>query len=484
MPPVNKNKYFESLKYKPHSGQQKYHDSDARFRVAACGRRFGKTLMVARDRQPQLVANKDFLGWIVGPTYALAEKEFRVFWNDLMVTRGLLRNKNVKRAYNLRGGEMYIELPSNSRLEVKSATQPEYLVGEGLDFAIMSEAAKHSQETWERFIRPALTDKRGGADFPSTPEGYNWFHDLWLKGQNPGFKSYASWRFPSYLNDYLFPEGYEDEEIQELLKTVTPEWFAQEIEADFASFVGKIYSEFNIETHCINYEFNPDWPNYVAFDWGFSDPLAAVEFQVSPSEDVYVWREHYKSFLTLPENLRIMKEREQPEGYRIDLCFGDAADPAAVRTVNQIFGPCIADPESKSNWRQGIDLVKKFLREYDTGDRDDYERPVVRPKYYVDFSCENHIKEMQSYRTKVSVIVKESNEAGAARKENDHTCDAMRYAMMHLFELGAESSLADVVPTQAPTQIRKDTTLIQRELAMDTDLVGVSGGYFSMNRRF
>src|SRR3954454_14300699 len=145
-----KKAWFERIGYVSKPQQWGYHNSDARFRVPVCGRRFGKSTMAGRDLEPYLMT-PDKRDWIVGATYDLAEKEFRVIWDDMIVKLGLGREKRLKRGYNKRSGEMYLEFPWQTRLEVRSADHPEYLVGEALDGAIMSEAAKQKKETWERF---------------------------------------------------------------------------------------------------------------------------------------------------------------------------------------------------------------------------------------------------------------------------------------------------------------------------------------------
>ena len=168
-----KAKYFQTIGYTPHPKQWLYHNSEARFRVPVCGRRFGKSMMAGKDLQPDLfLPNQRF--WIVGPTYDLGEKEFRVIWDDLIIAQELGKDKRIKKAYNKRSGDMYIEFPWKTRLEVRSADHPENLVGEALNGVIVSEAAKHKVDTWERYIRPALADKQGWATFPTTPEGQNW----------------------------------------------------------------------------------------------------------------------------------------------------------------------------------------------------------------------------------------------------------------------------------------------------------------------
>jgi hypothetical protein len=444
---LNKDLFFQKIGYTPHSeGQRQYHASKARFKAACCGRRYGKSTMAGRDTEPELfIPKKRF--WICGPTYDLGEKEFRVMWDDLIIGQQFGREKRVKKAYNMRSGEMFIEFPWQSRVEVRSADHPERLVGESLDGCIMSEAAKHKRETWERFIRPSLADRRGWASFPTTPEGHNWFYDIWMFGQDRNIQEYESWRFPSWENPIVYPGGRDDPEILLIEKTTADEWFMQEIGADFSSFVGKIYSEFDESIHVKNVSFNPDWPNYIAFDWGFVNPLAAIEFQVDPQDNIHVWREHYRAYVAVAEHCRLLRAREQPDGYHINCAFGDAADPEAAMTVSNMLAPCLAMPEAKENWREGIDLVKKFLKSYQIGEIDEYGTPLMAPKMFIDFSCRNTIREFGEYRAvdNPKSTLRESGATTAANKQDDHAIDALRYGLVHIFKLGAIYSLREVM---------------------------------------
>lgn len=443
---IDKRALYAKIGYEPHDKQWLFHNSEARFRVPVCGRRFGKSTMAARDCLPQLLLPKQ-RGWIIGPTYDLAEKEFRVIWDDLIIGQGFGRDKRVKKAYNKRSGEMYIELPWQTRVECRSADHPENLVGEALDFAILSEAAKHKEDTWNRFVQPSLSDKRGWAVFPTTPEGFNWLYKLWLLGKNPDFPQYEGWCFPSWENRVVYPGGREDPEILLLERTLSEVFFAQEIGADFRSFVGKIYGDWNDDVHLVKHTFRPDWPNYIAFDWGFANPLAAIEFQVAPDDTIYVWREHYESYLTLPEHVAKLRNREQPSGYRLDLTFGDAADPEAAAYISANFANCMAMPEAKENWRQGVETVALFLKSYPTGNViDEFDTPEERPHFFVDFDCTNFIHEINNYRTKTPV--KGQNVPEMGQKMQDHAMDAIRYGLMHLFVCGARSQLTDVYDTE------------------------------------
>lgn len=465
---VDKTAFFRRIGYVPHEKQALFHRSSARFRLANCGRRFGKSHMAARDLEPRLfLPNKVY--WIVAPSYDLGEKEFRVIWNDLIVGQRLGQEKQIKRSYQKKQGNMYIEFPWGTSVTVRSADHPELLVGEALDHVIMSEAAKHKEETWERYIRPALADHRGTADFPTTPEGHNWLYHLWMYGQNPDFPEYESWKFPSWENYTVYPAGYDDPEIQLLRRTMAPEAFMQEIGADFSSFAGKIYPEWDVSRHVRDVPFDPKLPNYLAIDWGYTNPSAWIEFQITPDDRVRIWREYYQAYRTLPEHIHFMKNRDQPDGYHLDAAFADAADPEAAETVSRDLVGCWAMPEAKTNWRQGIDLVRKFMEDRETGRTlDEFGTPEVMPAFLVDFSCANVINEFNNYRAPNPVKGRNVPEVG--QKAKDHAMDAIRYGLVHVFELGAaRSHLSDVYAPRTGSASPVGT---------DLAAVGAGSGFF------
>lgn len=431
---LQKESFFEAAGYRPHDKQWLFHRSKARFRVPVCGRRFGKSQMSSMDLMPELfLPNRRY--WIVGPTYDLGEREFRVIWNTLQRYHLISPETGIKGTYNKVNGKMWIEFPWDTRLEVRSADHPESLVGDSLHGVIMSEAAKQSSLTWNQYIRPALTDHRGWATFPTTPEGTaNWIYDLWRMGQNPDadFADYESWQFPSWVNPFVYPLGKDDPEILAIERETASPVFLQEYGASFAAFAGQIYPEFRETVHVRQVNFNPDWPNYIAWDFGFTNPLAAIEFQVDPMDRVWVWREHYESSLTIEQHVEVMKQRPQPAGYRIDLMFGDAADPEAIAVLNKLMAPTVGDPKSKSNWREGIGVVKRFLL---PRDKDAAEgTPGSLPSLFIDHGCENTVREHINYRGAPST--KDLDPREQAKKSSDHSCDALRYGLMHVFVLG------------------------------------------------
>src|SRR5262245_50513288 len=76
---ANKPALFEDLGYTPHPGQVQVHASRAPRRVLACGVRWGKTRCAAMEALAAAMEPKPAgsFGWVVGPTYDLADKVFR-----------------------------------------------------------------------------------------------------------------------------------------------------------------------------------------------------------------------------------------------------------------------------------------------------------------------------------------------------------------------------------------------------------------------
>lgn len=385
------------------------------------------------DKVPRVFSKTPTRGWIVAPTYDLGEKEFRVFW-ELLVNKLQIPVEKGRTFYSLRTKDFRITTPWGSIIEVRSAEHPDSLVGEGLDWVLMAEAAKLKLSHWDKYIRPTLADKRGDAIFVSTPEGFNWFFDVFQYGQMRDFSEWWSIRSPSWDNTVVFPRGRLDPEIKELEKTLAPEVFDQEIGALFTSFAGRIYSEFDEGYHVIDhYEYNRQWPTYLAMDFGLRNPTAALSIQVDPSDNVYVWDEYYERGKSSIENARILKglirwpvkrvyhdPAGADEAETMRRVWYDSTDGGNNRYLNGIpFTP------SPNNWEQGVAKVKEWLK---LTVQPDGKPP--RPKLFISGRCKNTIREFNTYRLKEQgekVAEKADPKDKEPRKKDDHAVDAIRY---------------------------------------------------------
>lgn len=429
-PGIDDAALYKELGIKPHSeGQREYLFSQARFNVPCCGRRYGKSIAAGR-RMTRKLFNRGTYNWICAPSYRLGEKEFRVVWGDLQKL-GIL--KYCKKGYSLHQGDMYIDTPWDSHLLVVSAERQDSLLGEGLSHVIMSEAARHSRNTWEQYIEPALSDLRGTADFPSTPQGFNWFHGMWQLGQERNNNTYRSWRFPSWENSVRYPGGYENEEIQRLKAKVSDNYFRQEYGAEFTALTGAIYEEWNDNVHIQPHVFNPSWSNYLAFDYGFSNPFVALDVQISPSEDVFVWREYVERWRSNMEHGQALKDRANPEGYHVDAKWGDFRDPDAAATLGFFIG-FVGSMDVP--WKLGVEEIKRLLK---------------NGKLFVDPSCTATIQSISqlhvkppSKNTQAPDLNEHTGDRNIQHKVDDHCADALRYLIGPLFVMGAGSHFTDI----------------------------------------
>jgi hypothetical protein len=292
----DKMRYFEETGYYPHDGQEVIHLSSARHRVLCNGRRWGKTLMGAKEVEPQAFVKNRFgaaqRGWIVGPNYTDCEKEFRVVF-DTFKSLGVDRLSS-KFTNNVENGNMHITTNWGFDLECRSAQHPESLVGEGLDFVLMVEAGRHHRRTWAQYIRPALSDKRGWSIHSGVPEGTSQeslLYHLWKRGQDPRNAAWQSYRMPSWTNNIIFPGGRNDPEILEAEQDLTPEEFDRQYGALFVEKVGRVMQEWDDDLHVKKLQYNPNWPLYLAIDYGYTNDWVLLFIQVDQWENAYVIRE-------------------------------------------------------------------------------------------------------------------------------------------------------------------------------------------------
>ena len=188
---------LEQIQLPPlHSAQQQVALDNHRFKVLACGRRWGKTrlgvsLAVAKMLEEGRV-------WWVAPSYQVA----MVAWRDATALAGQIPGVLIER-----GGKA-IRF-GRGEIVFRSSDRADNLRGDSLDLLIMDEAAYQEGYVWRDVLRPALADRKGSALFISTPsETTGWFRDAFNAGLAEN-SEWRSWQFPSSSNPYLDPAELE-----------------------------------------------------------------------------------------------------------------------------------------------------------------------------------------------------------------------------------------------------------------------------------
>jgi hypothetical protein len=204
--------------YKPHPGQQALHESRARFRVAACGRRWGKTVASTAEIVKHAWERPGSLSFWVAPVYRQSSIAF-----------DLVRNGLAKGAVETVGREeRRIVLVNGSTIEFKSAQIPDTLRGFGVDFLVVDETAFLPRGLWEEVLRPSLADRKGRALLEGTPKGKNRIYGHYARGRDGEWDDWASFCFPTENNPNIA-----NEEIDEAGRTLPDRAFRQEYLAQF-----------------------------------------------------------------------------------------------------------------------------------------------------------------------------------------------------------------------------------------------------------
>ncbi len=229
----------------------------ARFKVIAAGRRCGKSnFAIKRTLAAALNAPKGSAVLYLAPTLAQARQ---IAWDALLDQAG-----DLIKASNINQGD--ITLTNGIKIHIRSGENPDALRGLKLAFAVIDEAAFIKEEVWSKIIRPALADLKGEAIFISTPDGRNWFYDMFQLGQG-GDSDWRSWHLTTYDNPTIDPA-----EIEAAKKTLSSWAFKVEFESSFDTSGSGIFKE-----EWLKYGSEPDEGSYyIAFDLaGFADVSSA-----------------------------------------------------------------------------------------------------------------------------------------------------------------------------------------------------------------
>ena len=397
----------------PLSNAQKAIVTDpARFRVAICGRRFGKTHISIRTLC-EWARDPDKEVWYCAPTYRQAKQ---IVWRKL-------KNKlqDLRWVQKINEAELTILLKNGSTISLKGADSPDSLRGIGLDGLILDEFADIDPEAWYEVLRPTLADKQGKAMFIGTPKGTgNWAHDLYnMPIENPGIWS-------SYTYTTLDGGQVKPEEIEAARKDLDERTFRQEFMASFETYAGRIYYSFDRKGNCIAPDSLDLSVVYIGMDFNI-DPMTAT-IAVRQGDSLYVIDE-IRMFSS--NTAEIVEEIKTRYGKSRVTVFPDPASRQRKTsaggltdlTILQNAGFTVKAPHGHTPVRDRINAVNARLCD-STGIR----RLFIHPK------CKYTIEglERHTYKEGTSQPDKDSG--------YDHMNDALGYMVDYLFPVRKDTS--------------------------------------------
>lgn len=374
-----------------------------RFRVLRCGRRFGKTFLIAEEIKGVAISKPSRIAYIANNyqqardiAWELLKKELRAAIIDTNEARLEIKVKTVK------GGESLIIL--------RGWESVENLRGQAFDFLCIDEVAmmRNFWTNWREVLRPTLTDRKGTALFASTPKGFNHFYDLAnLELTDQDFKSF---HFTSYDNSHIPVD-----ELDKAKASLPPEVFAQEYEASFQKTTGLVYKEFFRDKHLYDklpppYE-NIRYQKLGAVDFGYRNPAAVLDVRFD-GEKLYLEDEWYKRERTdiqIAEYVALCKFKE---------VYPDPENQGAIEELRRKGVNVKEVVKGKDSVKAGIQSIRELL---------------IRGDLMINKRCVNTIAEFEMYS--YDDDEPERNEKENPVKANDHALDALRYLVSSLLPL-------------------------------------------------
>lgn len=248
-------------------------NSDCKRIIAKAGRRFGKTVGLAKRAVKRFLRGRRQL--YAAPTSTQCD----AFWFEVCqalaepIEAGVFKKNETER---------YIELPgTKQRIKAKTAWNANTLRGDYADDLYLDEFQLMAEDTWEEVGAPMLIDNDGDAVFCFTPpsvaqsgvsKAKDPRHATKFFREHFGAEGWLCLHATSYENPYISRAGLEQATVGMSLEAHRREIMAEDDDIE-ASWL--VYSAFREAVCKIDRLAIPhDWPVYSGHDFGKANPAA------------------------------------------------------------------------------------------------------------------------------------------------------------------------------------------------------------------
>lgn len=216
--------------WRPHAGQRAIMDHDGRFKIVACGRRWGKSEMAAHSALEYALSNPGSTVWWVSPSYQQSNKFGFDKIKPLLSPEILADSPKLTKPRE-------IPLTTGTTISFRSADREDSLRGGGVDYLVLDEAGSVSERAWTEELRPSLSDTLGEMLAIGTPRGRNWFFRWHQRGQSSDHSDVASWQAPTTQNPHV-----PDSEVESAKGDIPERVHSQEYSAEFIDDTGGVFA--------------------------------------------------------------------------------------------------------------------------------------------------------------------------------------------------------------------------------------------------
>lgn len=385
--------------------------NQSRFRIAVCGRRFGKTHIAIRELARH-AAQPERTCWYIAPTYRQAKQ---IVWRKLK-----RRLQSINWVAKTNENDLELTLVNGSTISLKGADNYDSLRGVGLNFLVIDEAADIDPAAWYETLRPTLSDTGGGALFLGTPRGYNWFKDLY-----DAAKTRTDWQAFQFTS--IDGGRIPDWEIAQAQQDLDARTFSQEYLARFEQYAGRVaysFGEHNIQQRDLG--FTATTPLHIGMDFNVA-PMTAVicvrtgqglhqidEIQLNSSNTTEIIQEINARYGSNPKTIY-----PDPAGVQRRSSANGNTDIKLLEMAGYTVRYHRSHPEIKDRINAANSLF--------------HQRDDNTTRFTIDPRCRHTIKSLRNYSYKEDSQVPDKTQGW------DHLFDALSYMTEFLFPISKPS---------------------------------------------
>ena len=103
----------------------------------------------------------------------------------------------------------------------------------------------------------------------------------------------------------------------------------------WASGEGLVFQKFDPEVHIVDTTVMPKWRKYLSVDWGYRNPSSVIWWARSPDDRLYAYKEIYKTGLTKPDLIQLIKANTDTAEERIVHVAADSEDQDGIEQLRR-----------------------------------------------------------------------------------------------------------------------------------------------------
>lgn len=334
-------------------------------------------------------------GLITSPSHPQMEQSVIPHFLDMGHQTRLNRHWRWNRTMNT------IRFWNGSLIFLRSADNPESLLGADVAWAWGDEVALWKRNAWRYFIgRVRQPGYKQQIAVTMTPKGRNWTYKELSTSNDTRRVIKARTKDNLFLGQEYLDHLSESYGVGTL-------FYEQEAGGEYVSYEGLIYDIFDHERHIKVMPNRIEFDRVIAgIDWGWSNPFVILVVGVTKDGDYWLFHEVYESHKTPDEQIATAIDLQNK--YNIETFYADPSEPGTIESMRRAGVNCVP---AINEVVPGIATVNGMLKN---------ERMYVAKD-----TCQFLTKELEEYKWK------QDNQGDPKPdqpdKVYDHAMDALRY---------------------------------------------------------